>query len=405
MIKLLYCGDLTASTGFGRVNEEILTRLPPDQWDIHVLAINATGDAHPLQKRFSIYPAASGGDSMGIGRFPELIKEQTPDIVVIHNDSWVLNHYFESLGDAPAPPIVGYSPPDAPNQYLAAKLNRLALYLSPTEFGIRELQAGGYTGPTAVLPYGVDMETFTPGNRREARLARGFDTAAKDLGIDPKLLLDGFVVGRADRNAPRKRYDLTMAYWAEWWKDAGRPDDAWLYLHCSPHDVGWDLPQLGDYFGIGARLIFTGVTLHPGKLGPIERLVNVYRSWDVHLSTAVGEGWGLVAHESAACRIPQILPHHSSLAEVWKGAAWFVPCSGVQVHNKGINTVGAVPDADGVIKALDAFYRKTASTEPFAELAYRRATESRFEWDGIAARFEGHLRDVLDSSVKKESAA
>lgn len=405
MIKLLFCGDIAASTGFGRVNEEILTRLDPAAWEIHVLGINTHGDPHPLRKRFEIYPARLGGDAMGIGRIKELAEEIRPDVIVIHNDSWIVNHFLEALKDVPTCPIVAWCPPDAPNQHLTRKLNRLAMMMAPTEFGVRELVAGGYVGPTAVLPYGVDTDLFTPGDRLESRLSLGVVKAAEQAKMDPALMLEGFIVGRADRNAPRKRYDLTLLAWSEWWKAAGQPPDAWLYLHCAAHDVGWDLPQLANYFGIGDRIILTGVIMKPGKLGPTEKLVRVYRSWDVHLSTAIGEGWGLVAHESAACGIPQILPHNAAYAEWMEGAAWFVPCPGVSIMSKGINTIGRVPDVEAVVKAIDAFYRREPATAPYAKLAEQRAREPRFSWDVIAGRFAGHLMDVLELGTQKESAA
>jgi glycosyltransferase involved in cell wall biosynthesis len=404
MIKLLFCGDIACSTGFGRVNEEILSRLDPAAWEIHVNAINTHGDPHPLQQRFKIYPGSLGGDAMGVGRIRALVEEIQPDLIVIHNDSWIVNHFLEALKDVPTCPIVAWCPPDGANQYLAHAINRVDLLMAPTEWGINTLIDGGYRGPTAVLPYGVDTDLFTPGDRVEARRSLGFEKAAEQGQFDPKLLLEGFIVGRADRNAPRKRYDLTLLAWAEWWKGAGRPEDAWLYLHCSPQDVGWNLPQLASYLGIAPRLIFTGVDLKPGKLGPSDRLLRVYRAWDVHLSTAAGEGWGLVAHESAACRIPQILPHNAAYAEWMKSAAWFMPCSSVSITPKGINTFGTVPDVGTIVKAIDAFYRKVPSTEPYAQLAERRAREPRFSWDVIAAQFEAHMVSVL-AGDKKESAA
>ena len=41
----------------------------------------------------------------------------------------------------------------------------------------------------------------------------------------------------------------------------------------------------------------------------------------IGINTANGEGWGLVPFEHAACKKPQVLPNHTSFAEVWKNKA------------------------------------------------------------------------------------
>jgi calcineurin-like phosphoesterase len=46
--KLLWVGDIVATTGFARVTENVLSRLK-DKYEIHVLGCNWHGDHTPLQ--------------------------------------------------------------------------------------------------------------------------------------------------------------------------------------------------------------------------------------------------------------------------------------------------------------------------------------------------------------------
>lgn len=379
MNTLLLIGDFTSATGFGRVNERLMAALDPGEWDIHVLAINASGDYHPLQRRYKIYPAMLGGrDLLGVERAPEVIAHVKPDLIVAHNDAWLTQHYLDAARRVlPDVPFVAYCPPDAPNQHAGKGLVRANLLLCPTEFGIRELRAGGYVGDAQVLPYGVDRSFFGEIDPIAERLKRGW----------PEHLLDAFVVGRADRNAPRKRYDLTLLYWKAWWESIGKPDDVLLYLHCAPRDVGWDLPQLVDYLGLESCVAFTKEDLTPVSLPPQEELQSIFRTWDVHLSTTMGEGFGLVALETAAAGCAQILPDWSAYGEIWKDAARLAAVDAHGITTQGINTIGGVAKEDDVCGHLTLLYELRDVTHDYKLKARARAAEPRFDWAHIGAEF------------------
>lgn len=238
-----------------------------------------------------------------------------------------------------------------------------------------------------MLPYGVDTELFTPGDRRAARKAIGFKEEH----------LDDFIVGRADRNAKRKRYDLTIKYWAEWWRQVGKPANAKLLFHCAVRDVGYDLEQLAGYYGVGAgHLLFTSFNLSPAVLWPRRRLVDVYRAWDVHFSTTLGEGFGLVGMESAACGIPQVLPKSAAYEELFfDGGARFLDVTADQVHDGGPNTVGKVPDEESAVRMLDSLYVAPEFRKDVGSEALVVATQSKFQWPVIAQRFHDYCQELI----------
>src|SRR5690606_41733477 len=119
MNTLLLIGDFTSTTGFGRVNERLLAALDPGEWDIHVLAINASGDYHPLQRRYKIYPAMLGGrDLLGVERATEVIAHVKPDLIAATNDATATPHFIPSARRVPPDvPCIAYSAPEAPTQH------------------------------------------------------------------------------------------------------------------------------------------------------------------------------------------------------------------------------------------------------------------------------------------------
>ncbi len=397
--KLLFAGDYTINTGFGRVNAELLKGFDRATWDVHVLGVNATGDPCPEQRDAFIYPAFTEGNVFGINRLAELASKVVPDIVVLHNDAWIVGMYLAELkraGLLGRCPIIAYCPPDAENQAAANTLNDATLVLCPTQWGCDQLKAGGCTAPLEVQRYGVDMSRFTPGDAREARNVLGY----------PEHMLDAFVIGRADRNAPRKRYDLTLAYFAEFLKGCPDRSKVFLHLHCDATEMGGlNLPQVATFFGVDEQVIFPNKNMGMRSLVSDDILVNVYRSWDLHWSTAAGEGHGLVSHESGACGIPQLLGNYGAWSEIWsRWAAVKVPHEGRFAHCGGVNTVGWVPDRVQTVLALHDFHKSESMRENYGKNARNCATNDRYRWDKLRSDFVGMCEGLAGRKEQKEAA-
>jgi len=180
--RILYCGDIGAQTGFGRVAEELIPRLS-DKHEIHGLAVNWHGDPSPMQQYCRMYPAQVGGpDPFGSHRIAELAAAIQPDLVWITNDLWCIPPFLQALKPAREQvpmKVYGYSPIDSYGifpefmQHLDG-LDGLGTY---TQFGKAELEKAGYTKTIDVIPHGVDRSKFFPLDRDDARRAMGI---AKD---------------------------------------------------------------------------------------------------------------------------------------------------------------------------------------------------------------------------------
>ena len=399
--KLLWVGDAGCQTGFGRVSDNVLGHLYRD-YDVHVLAVNYHGDPHPLP--YPLYPASLGGDWRGFGRYGQMVNKLRPDVIVINNDSHVVKGYldlFHKTKKVPADiPVIAYIPVDGNNVRYdwVPCFNLLHMAVLYTEFGAREFRDAGYGGRIEIVPHGVDTEVYRPVGRAEARKALGLESVR-----------GAFIVGNVNNNQMRKRLDLTVEHFCQWVKDYDVPKDVLLFLHCKTEGKGYDLSQLMQYWGhrlygdrdriATQRFIATSSDVTATKGFPETYMKNVYSALDLHVSTTMGEGWGLTTMESMACGVPNLVPDHAALGE-WTGdAACRVPCSSFQATPGNLNQIGGVVDGDLFRDALHEMYLDAGRRNGYARAGLELVRETRFNWESIADRFDDLISEAI---VKKK---
>lgn len=390
MKKLLWIGDAVVATGFARCTHHVLNVLK-DHWDVTVLGLNYTGDPHPFP--YDIYPCWTGGDAFGLGRVTKLVKVLKPDLILIQNDPWNIMEYMRRIPvDVP---VAASMPVDGNNCKLGWDLEKLKkddfphatldLGIFWTKWAAEQAWQGGYEGPAAVIPLGVELETYKQMNRAEAR---------QKLGLPAHMWNDdAFIVGNVNRNQPRKRLDLTIQYFAEWIKREN-VKDAYLFLHVAPTgDNGYDVKQLKKYYDSERDWL---IVVEPpvGHGAPEELMPLVYNSFDVQVSTTQGEGWGLTTMEGMACGIPQIVPDWSALGEWAKDAAYMIPCSTTIATPNNINVIGGVADKNAFIVALTALYTKSRLREQLMHKGLELVNRPEFRWEAIGTRFLEELAVV-----------
>jgi len=291
-------------------------------------------------------------------------------------------------------PFVAYMPIDAKNQHPGTcnALNKLDMALFYTQFGEMEVRLAGYKGSSHVIPHGVDTDIYRPLDRKEARKQLFGDAIPENA----------FIVGNVNRNQPRKRLDLTIQYFAEWLRRvAGDPrqriDDAYLYLHCSQRDtMGWDLPELAYYYGVSRKLIIPDIEAVTPRDGlPEEEMPYVYSAFDIEVTTTAGEGFGLSQIEGMACGIPQIVPQFAALGEWAAPGAYLIPVTDERIAHSTINTIGAIPDKDEFIRAMDMLYKDKRLRAEYSGRAIELAQHPKFQWANIADQFDKYLKEAI----------
>jgi D-inositol-3-phosphate glycosyltransferase len=390
--KILIIGDAVAPTGFARVLRSIFELLHND-YELHQLATQFDGGPHDYP--WKLYPAAKGVNRYGFDQIAMLVDQLQPAIVFLLYDVVFQVQYLEHLRKATAKPrIVFYSPvesgPIAPE--IMQRLGGVSRYVVFTEYGRGEIESAlrdvrendpAFRFPDLeVIPHGVATGKFFPlPDKAEAR---------RQLKLDDAAHPDAFIVLNANRNMPRKRIDLTLEGFALFAK--GKPANVKLYLHMATEDTGWNVLILAKRYGIFDRLIMTQADNSRPAFSD-EQLNFLYNACDVGINTTTGEGWGMPSFEHAATRAAQIVPRHTSLADLWKDAAEFIDPV-MTLTYPGNLTHAHIVTPDGVAAALQRLYEDDAHRETLAAAAYHNATRPEFTWNSTAARWR-HLFDEM----------
>lgn len=394
-MRVLFVGDApTVSTGFAKCTREVCNRLHANGHEVNVLGISYYGGPHDYP--YDIYPCVDPLDRSfmvcGEQRLPKLISRLAPDIVIVLQDPWNINGYFKEIAEQIAlaitkrPIFLGWLAVDSRNQHAGREINQLDRVVTWTQFGIDELQSGGYTGPHSIISLGVDTSTFYPINKIEARrqiLGSYLDSA--------NIPIDIYIVGVVGRNQVRKRLDLNLEYFAEWIKRYDI-DNAYLCLHVGPTgESGADIEKLCAYYGIKV------ITLNPpvGAGVPESEMRSIYNMFDLYWSMSQAEGWNLPALEAMACGVPCLLPEQGAPAEWAIDAACLVPCTSTALTaplNRAPYTIGGIADREETIVALDKIYRHQGFREQLSELGLRLA--SRLSWDVVGDQWEALLKNL-----------
>ena len=390
--KLLWVGDIVATTGFARVTHNVIERLK-DKYEVVVLGCNWYGDPDPMQERFKIYPASNRFQQAPFGeeRIREIVERERPDVVFTINDCWIINAQYGQIADLHQQGLfkfVGYMPMDSYGWIgsLADTANNWDGIVSYTEFGAHEFIRGGIQRPVHVIPHGVTAGQFKPGDKIEAR---------KKLGLKE----DSFIVFNGNRNQFRKRIDITISAFAEFAKD--KPD-AQLYLHMGTKDQGWDvMPVFGKEMakrGLEAdgRLIMTSPNPGPPSV-PVDMLETIYQAVDVGVNTCKGEGWGLVNFEHAACRVAQVVPDHTSCKEIFEGYGKLIRCDHTDVDTNFAREMPC-PSDEHLAEILNELYEDRELLQETAERCYERVTDPCFHWDTIAAEFHKVFQEAMEGT-------
>ena len=164
----------------------------------------------------------------------------------------------------------------------AAFAARADAVLAPSAIIRDELSARGVRAPISVVPTGVDLERFRPGDRAAAR---------RELGIgDGEAVV--LYVGRLDREKSVDRVLLAFE------RIASTVPAARLLLvgHGTQAE---QLRRLASSLPVATRIGFLGVRPH-------HALVECYQAADVFLFASETETQGLVLAEAAACGLPAV---------------------------------------------------------------------------------------------------
>jgi glycosyltransferase involved in cell wall biosynthesis len=322
-IHMLCLFDYNAITGFATVSKNLISnwkRQFGDNLKIDIVAVNYFGEDYNEGINIRVISAKKkdvAKDDFGRYVFMRSLADIDYDLVFILQDLGViipLVPHLKKIQDDKKEAkrklfkSIFYFPVDfalTPN--LAVGIDFFDQLSTFTEYGRKMLLNLNpeLKSKIRVIPHGNNMKNYYPIESQKEKT----DFRKQFFGDNA----DKFIVGCVNRNQSRKDIPTTIFGFMEYWESHNK--NAFLYLHMDPKDpMGWDLRTILKQTPLreGVDYMFPPETEKGYKGTSVEDMNKIYNSLDVFLSTATGGGWELTVTEAMACRVPTIIPRHTS---------------------------------------------------------------------------------------------
>lgn len=416
-------------TGYGVYTYEVLSRLNKHpQLEVAELACFTGPEAPEIKESpWKVYPnVPSASDQQGMdiynssmsNKFGEfalnnVLLDFRPDFVMDIRDWWMLEFEerspFRDFYNWAIMPTVDAEPQNV--QWIDTYSNADAVF-AYSEFGRDTMlnQSNRINFIETASPCASDK--FFRLNKEEVR---------KEFDIDKDALIFGTVM----RNQRRKLYpDLLKAF--RQFLNRNPDSNAYLYLHTSYPDVGWDIPQLVIENGLSTKVLMTYRCRKCGKIkvsffneavqfcescklmssatvginNKMEDtdLNKIYNLFDVYIQWANSEGWGMPQLEAAYAGLPVISVDYSAMSSLVHNING-IPVKPIGFY-KELETgcMRAVPDNENLVTQMECMLDKSFR-KAVADTCHDNAREI-YNWDYTANKW---LKYFLETPIKDES--
>jgi glycosyltransferase involved in cell wall biosynthesis len=315
--------DYNSITGFATVSKNLISnwkRQFGDNLKIDIVAVNYFGEDYNESPNVRVISAKLkdvAKDDFGRYVFMRSLADIDYDLVFILQDLGViipLVPHLKKIKDDKKEAkrklfkSIFYFPVDfalTPN--LAVGIDFFDQLATFTEYGRKMLLNlnSELKSKIKVIPHGNNMKNYYPIESQKEKA----DFRKQFFGDNA----DKFIVGCVNRNQSRKDIPTTIFGFMEYWESHNK--NALLYLHMDPKDpMGWDLRTILKQTPLveGIDYMFPPETEKGYKGTSVEDMNKIYNSLDVFLTTATGGGWELTVTEAMACKVPTIIPRHTS---------------------------------------------------------------------------------------------
>lgn len=427
--KILFVTEASwLSTGYSVYTKEILSRLNQlDEFEVAELSCYVDrNDSNiknvpwrvyankplPQDELFNLYkgnPVAQFGDLS----FNNVLLDFQPDIVMDIRDWWMIEFEqrspFRDFFHWAIMPTVDAEPqnPQWINTY-----NSADSVFAYSEFGRDTMlsQCGNINFQDIASP--AASQAFTPVPDKKAH--------KESMGISA----DSIIIGTVMRNQKRKLYPDLFASFRKILDNTDR-NDIYLYCHTYYPDVGWDIPELIQKYGLASRVLVTYKCKQCGHKSvdffqnsvqvcqkckgfsnqivginnPIDEveLSHIYNLFDVYVQYANSEGFGMPQLEAAHCGLPVISTYYSAMESVIDNIKGYgvKPISFYSECETGCNR--AVPNNDAFVELVLGMINSQKENPNFFVEEGQRIRQNainHYTWDKAADAWAKCFRDV-----------
>lgn len=328
-VKVVLVSDSPyATTGLGRLTRYFLKMFPDFYWYIwgthHPTHVNSPTKVKPVYNKndysaeFEIISPAQFGHEYAFEFLPEYLKQVKPDYFLTCIDFDRLASVFDEIKKTQLITKftwVNYYPLDRQKML---SLEKRFFQLPDINIGITK-HAQNWATEIGVKGVGqiyhpIDASEFPFISKKDKEEFR-----VKYFGENYK---DNFIVGSVNRSTWRKDPARTIQAFAEFYKNN---PDSMLYMHGSRKTFqGADLYEIAVNFDLTSKQIRFPEGLHETYGFNKQALNNVYSTFDVFVTSSMGEGFGYTTVEALLTETPIIAPHNSSFPELIQDNGYLV---------------------------------------------------------------------------------
>jgi len=235
------------------------------------------------------------------------------------------------------------------------------------------------------IHHGIDLDIFKPCTSKETKKAN------RKIPDGRQIFKNKFIVMRNDRNQPRKRWDKTLEYFAEFAKDK---QDVLLYCKCDPQDgvSPYKLDEMAAELKLHGKIHFDKNFYSESEL-----VDKTYDIANVTLSTTGGEGFGLLSAESLACGVPHIITSVAASPEVIGDCGHLIDIETVERYEP-LQTDHAIPSKQAILDALESYYKdwKYDGSKKALEMGSRarKRAEELFSFNYVYDQWDDLIKTV-----------
>jgi glycosyltransferase involved in cell wall biosynthesis len=425
--RILFCSEATfLNTGYATYTREILNYLnSTGKYEIAELAAYAEKN-DPKSKNipwkfYGVMPnrldseeekqrySSSATQQFGEFRFEEACLDFQPDFVCDIRDFWMCSFidrspfrkYFRFVL---MPTVDAY--PQAREWIAMYQSADACLTYSDWAGEVLKKQSGGkinYLGssPPSAHPAYQPIE-----NKIELKTSLGLDPTCK-------------IIGTVMRNQRRKLYPDLFGAFKKFLSLVEDPRNYFLYCHTSYPDLGWDIPELIQEYGLSSHVLLTYVCNDTNKFFPslfrgaiaqspftgkygatianvrnglsYEDLSKVVNLFDLYVQYANCEGFGLPQVEAAACGVPVAGTDYSAMESVLR------QLDGIPIKPKALykeletGCYRAVPDNDLAAQIFKEFFDKPQELRKRMGFNTRQKFLEHFQWNKSGKMWEDYF--------------
>ena len=376
---LVICTHPYQYTGYARVAFNILNAIATQHPDyaISCYGFQAAVECalnRKLPENVTLYKAVcTQNDSFGFEGIQSFVKLCQPTHILLYNDQVVVSEFLKRI------------------HHIKPKQCTVSVYLDIVYPNTKtEDKEYIVNNSNRVITFAKCWLSELPKNDNMLHFSHGVDSSIYEIPSDEakgilNIPKDTVVLLNANRNQPRKRYDILMQSIAL--HHSAVKDSKLLLLVATSANDAYNLREILQFelSNLGVNKTVDEICLfvqNPQQLS--DELMNViYNAADIGINTCDGEGFGLCNLEQASVGKPQIVPRLPIFEEIYGTSILYAePVANYYTNRDRIGGKATACSVESYSSLITHYYENQSERVKYGKV-FKQLTQ-HYSWDGIA---------------------